>query len=96
MTAEGLALISNTIKSNISKCQILINGVYKDVPIQKMDTTTDSIKVFVYIDEDFSGTITNYKLITYDGKVFDEKNDIITKDNRRGLLNIFEYKIREV
>lgn len=96
MKSEGLALILNTIKETISKGQILINGVYKDIPVQKFEVTTDSIRIFIYVDEDYVGTITNFRLITNDGKVFDEKKDNITKDNLRGYLNIFEYKIKEV
>lgn len=96
MTSDGLELICNTIKSNVCKCQILINGSYKDVPIEKFEVTSSSIKIYIYIDEDTSGTITKYKLVTTKGIIFDEKNDNISKDNKRGLLTVFEYRIKEV
>ncbi|KGK88048.1 hypothetical protein [Clostridium sp. HMP27] len=95
MTADGIGLIYETIKSNLLKCQVLINGNYKDAEIQKVEKTNDSIKVFVYLDEDFVGTIIKYRLVTIAGKIFDERNDNIQKDNKRGLLTLFEYKIKE-
>lgn len=95
MTSDGIALIYETIKNNLLKCQVLISGSYKDVEIQKVEKTTDSIKVFVYLNEDFTGTITKYRLLTTAGKIFDERTDNISKDNKRGLLTLFEYKIKE-
>ncbi len=95
MTVDGIALLHDTIKNNISKCQVLISGSWKDVSIQKFDKTSTSIKVFVYLDEDAIGTITKYRLVMNDGKVFDERSDSVTKDNSRGLLVLFEYNIKE-
>jgi len=95
MTADGINIIYESIKNNILKCQVLVNGSYKDIEIQKYEVTTDSIKIYVYLDEDVVGTITKYRLITTAGKVFDEKNDTISKDGSRGLLTLFEYKIKE-
>lgn len=95
MTADGIKLIYDCIKDNVLKCQILINGSYKDVEIQKFEVTLDSIKVFVYLDEDVIGNITKYRLIMTNGKIFDERADAISKDNSRGLLTLFQYKIKE-
>lgn len=96
MTADGIKLIYDCIKDNILKCQVLVNSSYKDVEIQKFELGTDSIKIFVYLDEDIIGTITKYRLIMTNGKVFDERVDSVTKDNSRGLLTLFEYQMKEV
>lgn len=95
MTSEGIRLIHDSIKNNILKCQVLINGSYKDVEIQKTELSGSSIKIYIYLDETFVGTITKYKLLMTNGSVFDERTDNISKDNSRGLLVLFEYNIRE-
>lgn len=95
MTSDGINLIHDTVKNNLLKCQVLINGTWKDVELQKTEKTSNSIKIFVYLDEDFIGTITKYRLIMTNGKIFDERADNVSKDNNRGLLVLFEYKVRE-
>lgn len=96
MAPDGISLIYDCIKNNLLKCQILVNNSYKDIEIQRFEKTSDSIKVYVYLDEDVVGTITKYRLITTAGKVFDERVDSVTKDNSRGLLTLFEYQMKEV
>lgn len=96
ITQDGLNFMYNTIKNNLYKAQVLVNGQYKDVNIQKVEVTTNSIKIFVYIDETITGQITQYRLITNDGKIFLTRNENITKDNTRGLLTVFEIKLQEV
>ena len=96
MTSDGIRLIYDCITSNIAKMQILINNTYKDIEIQRTELVGTNIKIFVYIDESFVGRITRYKLIMKNGKVFDEKNENLVKDDTRGLLTFFEYRIREV
>lgn len=95
MTSDGIKLIHESISNNLLKCQVLIAGSYKDVEIQKTEIAGNSIKVFVYLHEDFVGTITKYKLIMTNGKVFDERTDNVSKSDDRGLLVLFEYKIKE-
>lgn len=94
MTADGMNLLFGFFKNNLLKCQVLVNGNYVDIPIQKYEQISNSIKIFVYIDETVVGNITQYRLISIDGKVFDTKNDTVTKDDR-GLLTLFEYQIQE-
>lgn len=94
MTADGMNLLFSFFKNNLLKCQVLVNGNYVDVPIQRYEQTDSSIKIFVYIDETVIGSITQYRLISTDGKVFDTKSDTVTKDDR-GLLTLFEYQVQE-
>lgn len=95
MTSDGINLIHDSIKNNLLKCQVLINGSYKDVEIQKTEVAGASIKIYTYLDETFVGTITKYRLVMTNGKIFDERTDNVSKDNSRGLLVLFEYNIRE-
>ena len=95
MTSDGISLIYDNIKNNLLKCQVLVDGSYKDIDIQKTEISGTSIKVYAYLDETITGTITKYRLIMNNGKIFDERNDSVTKDATRGLLTLFEYIIRE-
>lgn len=92
---DGLNLIYNSITSNLLKGQTLINGQYKDVEIQKTELTSNSVKVFLYLDESYIGQITNYRLITIAGKVFLERSENIAKNNTKGLLVLFEIVLQE-
>lgn len=94
MTVDGMNLLFGFFENNLLKCQVLVNGNYVDVPIQRYEQTDNSIKIFVYIDETIVGQITQYRLISIDGKVFDAKSDTVTKDDR-GLLTLFEYQVQE-
>lgn len=95
VTTDGINLLYDCIKANLLKCQVYIDGSYRDVEIESYEETDTSIKVFVYMDETYVGTIAKYRLIMINGKVFDERSDTITKDDTRGLLTLFEYKIKE-
>ncbi|MRY42789.1 hypothetical protein [Clostridium beijerinckii] len=92
---DGLNLIYNSITSNLLKGQALIDGQYKDIEIQKTELTSNSVKVFLYLDESFVGQITNYRLITIAGKVFLERSENIAKNNTKGLLVLFEIVLQE-
>jgi len=94
MTADGMNLLFSFFKNNLLKCQVLVNGNYLDVPIQRYEQSSNSIKIFVYIDETVVGAITQYRLVSTDGKIFDTKSDTVTKDDR-GLLTLFEYQVQE-
>lgn len=92
---DGLNLIYNSITSNLLKGQALIDGQYKDIEIQKTELTSNSVKVFLYLDESYVGQITNYRLITIAGKVFLERSENIAKNNTKGLLVLFEIVLQE-
>lgn len=96
ITTDGLNFIYKQITNNLLKAQLLINGTYKDVDIQKTEVTNDAIKIYVYSDETFIGQITRYRLITTDGKTFLERSENIAKDGARGLLVLFEIQLQEV
>lgn len=95
MTSDGIKLIYDNIVNNLLKFQVLINGSYKDADVHKTEIQGTSIKIYAYLDESFIGTITKFRLVMTNGKIFDERNDNVIKDDSRGLLTVFEYKIRE-
>lgn len=95
ISSDGLNLIYNNITSNLLKGQVLLNGTFQDVPIQQTQLTTNSVKVFLYLDETYVGQITDYRLITTAGKVFLERSENVTKNNTKGLLVLFEIVIQE-
>lgn len=92
---DGLNLIYNSITSNLLKGQACINGQFKDVEIQKTELTSNSVKIFLYLDETYVGQITDYRLITIAGKVFLERSENVTKNNTKGLLVLFEIVLQE-
>lgn len=96
ITGDGLNLIYNNITNNLLKGQVLINGQFQDVPIQKTETTSNSIKIYIYLDENYVGQITGYRIISTDGKTFLERSENVTKDDTRGLLVLFEITLQEV
>lgn len=93
--SDGLNLIYNSITSNLLKGQALIGGQFKDVEIQKTEVTSNSVKIFLYLDETYVGQITDYRLITTAGKVFLERSENVTKTNAKGLLVLFEIVLQE-
>lgn len=95
ISSDGLNLIYNNITTNILKGQALINGSFKDVVIQKTELTTNSVKVYLYLDETYVGQITDYRLITTAGKVFLERSENVTKTSDKGLLVLFEIILQE-
>lgn len=96
ITADGVSLLYQTIMDNVTSATALVNGVDKSIPIQKFEKTSQSIKVYIYLDETIIGTITRYRLLQRDGKIFLEKSDNVAKDGTRGLLTLFEIDVTEV
>ncbi len=96
ITQDGLNFLYKALKNGLYTAQVLVNGQWRDINIQKVEVTTDSIKIYVYADETITGQITQYRLITYDGKTFLTRDENITKDGTRGLLTLFEIKLQEV
>lgn len=95
ISSDGLTLIYNNITANLLKGQAYINGQFQDVPIQKTELTSNSVKVYLYLDETYVGQITDYRLITIAGKTFLERSENIAKNNTKGLLVLFEIVLQE-
>lgn len=93
--SDGISLIYNSIVSNLLKGQVLIDGQFKDVEIQKTELTSNSVKIYIYLDETYVGQITDYRLITIAGKIFLERSENVTKNNTKGLLVLFEIVLQE-
>lgn len=96
ITPDGVSTLYQSVVDNVASATALVNGVDKPIAIQKFEMTSTSIKVYIYLDETIVGTITRYRLIQFNGKIFLEKLDNVTKDNTRGLLTLFEIDITEV
>lgn len=96
ITQDGVNFLYKALKNGLYTAQVLVNGQWRDINIQKVEVTTDSIKIYVYTDETITGQITQYRLLTYDGKTFLTRNENITKDGTRGFLTLFEIKLQEV
>lgn len=95
ISSDGLTLIYNNITSNLLKGQAYINSKFQDVQIQKTELTSNSVKVYLYLDETYVGQITNYRLITLAGKTFLERSENVTKTSEKGLLVLFEIVLQE-
>lgn len=95
ISSDGLNLIYNNISTNLLKGQALINGAFQDVPIQQTQVTSNSVKIYLYLDENYVGQITDYRLITTAGKVFLERSENVTKTSEKGLLVLFEIILQE-
>lgn len=96
ITADGVDTLYQAIMDNVTSATALVNGVDKSIAIQKFEKTSQSIKVYVYLDETIVGTITRYRLLQRNGKIFLEKSDNVAKDGTRGLLTLFEIDVTEV
>jgi len=96
ITQDGINFLYNALKNGLLKGRAVVNGQYTDIDIQKIETSSNSIKVYLYLSEAITGQITRYQLLTTDGKVFLERSENIAKDNTRGLLTLFEIKLQEV
>ena len=49
----------------------------------------------LYVTEEFAGRITEYSLVMKTGEVLMTKTDSIVKDNKRGLILVFDLETKE-
>lgn len=73
------SLISYT-KSIIKRATYTINGVVKEGKIGNIVMSGDSITVYIYIDDEVKGTITNAKLYDVNNELLESKDYNTPKD----------------
>lgn len=96
MHNQGIDWFLTMLKNQLSHAVINISGIQKNFPIKKINRKEDMIQVFVYLDEEVSGIITEEKLMLQTGHIFAQRFLNEQKDNERGLLILFEYEFKEV
>lgn len=97
MTSYGINSIAKFIESNLSFCQYVRSGVTQKIDIRRIENTGNKIRVLIYFDSTVAaGNITKVQLIDKAGGVFDEKNDVYPKPDKKGLMIAFDYTISEV
>lgn len=100
---DGMNDLTKAFQNIIHHAAYVCDGETQTVGIYKVERKDSKIRIFVYLNENQgNGIITKVQLINNDGKVFDEKIDIIKKQEigvratPKGLLIVFEYGIQEV
>jgi len=96
ITETGINKIANLIVGLVKKGQVTIDGVTKDVELYRTTVDKDTLKIFLLLDDTYTGSIENKCLIDQDGEVIFENSTVIEKDTTRGLLIVFSIKISEV
>lgn len=96
ITTIGINKIANLIVGLIKKGQVKVDGVTKEVELYKTSVNNDTLKIFLLLDDTFTGTIENKCLIDQDGEVIFENSNVVQKDTTKGLLIVFSVKISEV
>ena len=97
ITAKGLEQTAKSIQAFLSFGQYVLNGVTKQVNIKKVVVTGSRIQVYLYLNSaEGTGNITKVQLVDIYGNIFAEKNDIINKPERKGLMVAFDITISEV
>jgi len=67
-------------ESIVKKATYTINGVVKEGTIGKVVKSGDSITIYVYIDDETQGTITNAKLYDANDELLESKDYNTKKD----------------
>jgi hypothetical protein len=67
-------------ESIVKKATYTINGVVKEGTIGKVVKSGDSITIYVYIDDEMQGTITNAKLYDANDELLESKDYNTKKD----------------
>jgi hypothetical protein len=96
ITEKGINKIATLIVGLVKKGQVTVDGITKDVEIYRTTVDKDTLKIFLLLDDTFTGKIENKCLIDQDGEVIFENSNVIQKDTTRGLLIVFSIKISEV
>ena len=96
ITEKGINKIANLIVGLVKKGQVTIDGVTKDVELYRTSVDKETLKIFLLLDDTFTGTIENKNLIDQDGEVIFQNANVVQKDTTKGLLIVFSVKISEV
>jgi len=96
LTATGIAKQLTRLKDSLSHATYLLNGQQRQANIFKTEINQDVIRVFVYLDDTVSGTVSNISLIDKDGDVVALATREFVKPQSKGLYSVFAYKFVEV
>lgn len=96
ITTIGINKIANLIVGLIKKGQVTVDGVTKDVELYRTSVDNDTLKIFLLLDDTFTGKIENKCLIDQDEEVIFQNSNVVQKDTTKGLLIVFSVKISEV
>ncbi|NPV89827.1 MAG: hypothetical protein HPY50_03505 [Firmicutes bacterium] len=96
LTATGITKQLTRLKDSLSHATYLLGGQQRQVDIFKTDINQDVIKIFVYLDDTVSGTVSNISLIDKDGDVVALAAREFVKPESKGLYSVFAYKFVEV
>lgn len=96
ITEKGINKIATLIVGLVKKGQVTIDGVTKDVELYRTTVDKETLKIFLLLDDTFTGKIENKNLIDQDGEVIFQNSNVVQKDTTKGLLIVFSVKISEV
>ncbi len=96
ITTAGLNKITEIFKGLIVSATCTIGSIAKDIVIDSITQTGNSILVKLYLDDNISGTTTKFQLKATDGTVLIDRPDNIVKPNTKGLYVMFNVNIQEV
>lgn len=96
LTQVGINKQLMRMRDSLSHATYLLNGQQKQVDIFKVDLDQNLIKVFVYLDDTVSGTVSNISLVDKDGDVIALADRQFVKPQSKGLYSVFAYRFVEV
>jgi hypothetical protein len=96
LTQTGIDKQLLRLQDSLSHATYLLNGQQKQVDIFKTEIDQNLIKVFVYLDDTVSGTVSNISLVDKDGDVIALAEREFIKPQSKGLYSVFAYRFVEV
>lgn len=96
ITSEGIQEIAQSILDLVDYAEIQMTAETKQLQLYRTSIKTDTLKVFIMLDDTIVGDIQNIKLIGKSGNVLLENPQEIIKNATRGLLVVFSIKVVEV
>ena len=96
LTATGITKQLTRLKDSLSHATYLLDGQLRQADIFKTDIDQDTIRIFVYLDDTVSGSVSNISLIDKDGDVVALAAREFVKPQSKGLYSVFAYKFVEV
>jgi hypothetical protein len=95
-TEYGKSRIIDKIK------ELFVKGAYtKDSqtvikPVFRIESTGDTFYVYLYLDDNDTGTFTNFMFLDEYDKPIIQRDEVVTKDEQKGLLIAFAFKLKEI
>lgn len=96
ITTTGHTKMEDWLENTIKEGKAVVGGVTYTVPIFKKERSGDVLTFYLYLDDSYSGTISQLQLIDQDGAVFDDQPDNISKPSVNGFLAAFKYTLKRV